>query len=501
MIMELFYVFLLIFFPITSAYSSNFSSVKFKDYVTIFSLVFLVSIFSYALISLIFDSRQQQVFTLLFFWVMYANYIFIYFVKSRFKRTRKVYNRGFILVYCVSFCLLSVFIYYADFEYFFSIVSTIFYYFLLFVDSILLIDIIIKLARQKTRTRNLLDNLSTASTNIQAISLQNIGQKTPNIYHIILDEHAGFNDKECCDKSFYEGLKKRGFKIFSDHKANYNVTLLSRPSILNMKYYLSRFYSRMDLGKSSVIDRFIENGYKCSLIETSSWFGTKSGDFSGITLIRSGSMSGSNLLVKLGLNTSISFLKLISFPTIFFVILADQKIQRVIESVVSKKKIDLTDSYKTFLGCAGKNSKEYIFMHLIAPHPPYTHTEDGNEIDDEHIADDQYYFTYQKYINNKTLNFIDELKHVIDKNSIIMIHSDHGHDMTPEKRHSILSSVYYPDDKNALPDSMSLVNLYRYIFNCYFGDSFEILDDEYFQVFPDDPNDNELAKNEKIVLP
>ena len=68
------------------------------------------------------------------------------------------------------------------------------------------------------------------------------------------------------------------------------------------------------------------------------------------------------------------------------------------------------------------------------------------------------------------------------KNSIIILHSDHGFVRTKEFAHNILLAIYTPDKQKLEynQDETSLVNLYRLIFNKYFNKNLPLLKSEFY---------------------
>ena len=139
----------------------------------------------------------------------------------------------------------------------------------------------------------------------------------------------------------------------------------------------------------------------------------------------------------------------------------------------------------------------FAFIHLLIPHPPYLFGENGENVIsgktqtiEGSFVDEEGYVNSIKFINKKIIENVDNIL-TNNKNSIIIIQSDHGYDfginyenpseLNLKQRFSIINSIYMPDEnKNFLYEGMTPVNTFRIIFNSYFGTSYEILEDKMF---------------------
>ena len=92
-----------------------------------------------------------------------------------------------------------------------------------------------------------------------------------------------------------------------------------------------------------------------------------------------------------------------------------------------------------------------------------------------------------EFVNEGILSMADRIIGDADAPTIIIIHGDHGgglhlhhNDMNEtclQERFSPLLAVYASDDwlQRSLPDDMNLANLYRFVFNSYFGTEMPLL--------------------------
>jgi hypothetical protein len=69
---------------------------------------------------------------------------------------------------------------------------------------------------------------------------------------------------------------------------------------------------------------------------------------------------------------------------------------------------------------------------------------------------------------------------------IIIIQGDHGPRLQPkDKRFWNVTAIYFPNHKDKLYSTISPVNIFRLVFNTYFGGKYDILEDvSYFSPVP-----------------
>jgi hypothetical protein len=149
---------------------------------------------------------------------------------------------------------------------------------------------------------------------------------------------------------------------------------------------------------------------------------------------------------------------------------------------------------------ASMPGSKFIFVHILAPHPPFVFDENGNPLNPDYpltlidkprmfdsLADYQHgYFSELAFINRMTLAAVDAILTHSKTPPVIIIQGDHGPGMIGNydvfesaclyERFSILNAYYLP---NATPglisDDISPVNTFRIVFNEYLGTDFEVL--------------------------
>ena len=310
----------------------------------------------------------------------------------------------------------------------------------------------------------------------------------PDIYYIILDEYAGQESLKknfsYDNSSFYDELSMKGFFIPQRNYSNYPNTILSIPSSLNMQYL--NFYQKTEMNSKDTLSeiRYItddnlvmrnlhQNGYYIA-----SFFGGT--EAIGLNELVDEKVCGEKFFSSHALA--------ISFP----------------EERLKEKRNEILCTFQNINLIKDKTSKPiFILAHLSLPHDPFVLNEFGElEIYDQKnqtISDyRESYLKQLRFSNNATIELVDEILSDTEKNSIIIIQSDHGErteidwenptdDMIIQALNNI-NAYYFPDGNyNLLYQEMSPVNLFRIIFNQYFSAEFELIDDRYYWMTSSQP--------------
>jgi hypothetical protein len=168
-------------------------------------------------------------------------------------------------------------------------------------------------------------------------------------------------------------------------------------------------------------------------------------------------------------------------------------------------------TFDTLGEIAAQHSPKFVFVHVLAPHPPFLFGEDGEDTSPRELpyfsTDGSYYQDYYgltaDYLRGyrRQCTFISKLaERAIDdilKNSpeppIIIVQGDHGpgsrwncnssdpRDSDLKERMSILNAYYLPGaGSEGLYDGITPVNSFRLVLNNYFGANLELLPDESY---------------------
>lgn len=125
-----------------------------------------------------------------------------------------------------------------------------------------------------------------------------------------------------------------------------------------------------------------------------------------------------------------------------------------------------------------------VYAHINAPHGPFVFTPEGEfRLPEQGMEESQLYIDSIKFLNQRVLELIDNLLENSDQPPIIILQSDHAThavDFGVDK-HKILSAYYLPGDKNLdLSNTITPVNNFRLVIHNYFDSSVDLLPDTLF---------------------
>lgn len=343
------------------------------------------------------------------------------------------------------------------------------------------------------------------------------GNKTPDIYYIILDGYGRADQIERVyqfkNDAFLESLKSRGFFIANRSTSNYPFTHESIASSLNMKYVHENTDAKKRKGMELLLDRnrvgqlFRSLGYKYILVPSGYYITDKS------------QMADWN--VDLGVEIQSRFASLImEGSAIWFIAkwidtnwyhLRTKEVEKMAfrrrSSMVAWQE-HINKAIEAIGKIAEIREPTFTFAHIVCPHPPYVFKRDGSLnggakiIDLGEVGDFNYWMSKEEFVDQLFYlnSILEKLISSILKNSseppIIILHGDHGSAFhvgpkwgAPEnpseellkERMAIFFAFYGPQEiKSKLYDSITPVNLFRIVFDEYFGATYPLLPNKNF---------------------
>lgn len=321
----------------------------------------------------------------------------------------------------------------------------------------------------------------------------------PSIFHIVLDGYAradvlaglyGFDNRQ-----FIAELRRLGFFVAEGATSPYSQTLLAMNAVFSAEYVgaaaanhtepstLRRVLA--DRLSNSPVQRTLQRlGYRSVAVET---------DYYPARL-------RSAELVETGADAAL--------PNLFERILYERTPlmgwhERLFGEAEPANSVALRralDPLRLELG----PGPVFFYNHLIAPHPPFAIDRDGAArqgenrglSDGSHLtgadaaARERYRTGYVEkllYANGRLPGYLRHLIATVPGDKIIIVHGDHGGGMWLDhesaarsclwERMSPLLAVYASDGRlqRAMTDQFNLVNLYRLVFNTYFGTELPLL--------------------------
>ena len=296
------------------------------------------------------------------------------------------------------------------------------------------------------------------------------------------------------NEPFLEGLRAQGFQVADRSVANYSITHLSIPALLNMSYmhpegastgnndlhYLATQIS----GNNRVTSYFLANGYTYIHGESDHWFNVCGQNVDICLPAPDPDITGFAMLARTPIGSLIYRTE--GDPSTAL------NLQRIAE---------LTNWNST--SESWPNEPRFVFLHLQLPHPPlFLDSEckvridsklSGRSLFDEEMSREELALHKAAWVEqvecaNSTL---DRFLMQVAPDTIIAIVSDHGPDSTfvlessptdfdpegLEERFPNLTAVRLPRDcSGALPQDISTVNVFRVIISCMTGESIPLLE-------------------------
>jgi len=339
-------------------------------------------------------------------------------------------------------------------------------------------------------------------------SIKLVAQKdNPDIYYIILD---AFGRTEVLDEvynydngEFVKQLEQRGFTVAKNSRSNYQVTILSLPSALNIEY-LSPVEKIM--GRDS-----IDNVILCRLIQRNNVTQALKKIGYRFESMRSG-YAPTDYIPEADDNVGSPF------GNIFHLAFARGTIigpfQRYLDFMGNAARDTRTYALNHPEEFISKPSPKFCLIHILIPHPPFLFNEDGSPIVIDQISlaeayTKEKYVGQVKFIQNRILTFVDALQKD-GRKKVIIIQGDHGpaiqekpdappSDAFLNERFRILNAYYLPEsdlnrggnetasasssergDGSTVYDTITPVNSFRVVFNKYFDAKLPLLEDKLY---------------------
>jgi hypothetical protein len=359
-----------------------------------------------------------------------------------------------------------------------------------FVVSLLLISSLIPYINAEIKIRGKANQLLQEDRAIIDGVTLDANAARPDIYYIILDGAANpytLRDYYNYDNfDFIKSLQKLGFFVTLHSHSNYDRTILSLPSSLNMRYIDfvphaigSTKYERFPyllIQNNNVSELLRRLGYKIVNV-ASGMLATEHNSYADINL---GTGWGTELELPLMHITPITFLE----PR--FAILGQ---------LLKEKRLN---SLRQLTKVASMPGPKFVMVHILCPHAPFCVDENGKAVPVDSGSTADYYdaIPYRKqltFIEAQTERYVTELMSITQGKAIIVIQSDHGPASLKKKdkptqdylkeRFRILNAYYLPGKtyaQSGLYDSITPVNSFRVVLNDYFAANLPLLPDRSF---------------------
>lgn len=334
------------------------------------------------------------------------------------------------------------------------------------------------------------------------------GDPRPDIYLIVLDgygnrdvlrEFYGFDNR-----AFEDSLRRLGFVLPAVTRSNYTRTTLSLPALLNFSHLLalgrdlgpdSRNHALpYSLTQTNRTARFLKSrGYRFYLFPSPDWPGTRSSPLADTVFRAWSGISLAREIRRTNLRKAWISVTLLRY-------------------LVDPDRDEAEFVRRTFDGLAQvpqDTAPTFTLAHILAPHRPYVldaecralpralGSDFGRRLRYGSPEDRAAYIDQVRCVNRLTLGLVGALLAAPGGPPVILLQSDHGTMTTrfwladpdhpsPEQvreRFGAFGAYLMPGTGTPLPDTVTVVNLMRYVLARYFGAELPRLpDDEYYSV-------------------
>jgi hypothetical protein len=314
----------------------------------------------------------------------------------------------------------------------------------------------------------------------------------PNVYYIILDSYSSHSVLkkyyDWDDSGVVDALRARGFSVNKNAYSNYSFTNLSLPATLNMRYI------HEDRG---FIDANSKSGYLTQIMKQNEVMERfKSEGYAVVSNIGGNRLSNNKHSLSNGKKSFLSddFVALVIHVSILRImedeLNADALRQNILPILKDLKLFEIP------------NKSTFIFAYILCPHEPYVFDADGSkpklverllERRDSKGYMKKYYIEQVRFIGTQIIEIVDSLRRR-DPSAVIIVQADHGwgyiignylsdHKNPPlefiDAQLGILSAIYLPPGI-VMPENITPINLFRYMFNTLFDANLEVLPDRAF---------------------
>ncbi len=342
----------------------------------------------------------------------------------------------------------------------------------------------------------------------------------PDIYYIIPDAYPSdewlMSAMNYDNSEFTEALRERGFVIAPHAQSNYATTMLSLPSVLNMRYidenpsdYGDSDYLHLSTANSEVARKLLRLGY--TYVQFLSGFLYPSPiadiirDFTSdgpVDITVNESLAAGNMMTDRR-QVSRVYLNDLLFRQPFLPVYIDTTALRIVRSQLQKiappsqsntldrlsaeRFLATIDEIETIVAMP---EATFTLVHLLKPHYPVHFNADGDIIGQINRPSPEEYFADFRYANSQFLRLVDTILEGSSHQPIIIFQADHGSSLgyarSEDKRlvlFDVYAAYYLPDVYDIeFPGTYTTINTYPLIFNEVFGTDYELRENRLMEV-------------------
>jgi hypothetical protein len=341
------------------------------------------------------------------------------------------------------------------------------------------------------------------ANNTSTLTLQ-VNNPSPDIYYIILDGYGRSdilkNEYDYDNSEFLDELRNLGFFVADCAQSNYAQTQISLASSLNFNYVdalSNRFTPGSDdrtgldaLIHHSLVRQSLERAGYTTVAFATGFLATELSD-ADYFLGPQRSLGELNEFESLLMETT--FARLLQDGNRFGMQNAGSELYRE-RTLFALDKLDKLSYIK---------GPKFVFVHLVIPHPPYVFGPTGGPVEAAEVGTTKtqqgasHYRDQAIYVSTRMAEIVPRIIANSVTPPIIVIQGDHGPTVAskPRSRMSNLNAYFLPGANTSLYSTITPVNTFRVIFNNYFGQNLQLLDDVSLYSDYEDPFNFKVIPN------
>jgi hypothetical protein len=328
-------------------------------------------------------------------------------------------------------------------------------------------------------------------------------QAKPDIYYIVLDGYArpdvldelyGYDNSD-----FVAYLKESGFILPAESRSNYPKTALSITSTLNMNYISSLVPELNDSVFWWLMSPLIDHSQARAILERAGYETVSIATDWSITDNPSADRYYKPYPIHLN-DFEGYLLRQTPLGTLSFAL---ENIA-IVPSFAAHREL-VNYNFETLATVPDIPGPKFIFAHIVSPHPPFVFDQDGNarnpvytfsfnDANDFPGTREEYrkaYIAQVEFVNKQLEEMMEAIFAKSEVPPIIILQADHGPGMLTDfrssantclkERFSTFSAYNFPGmDPENVPDDISAVNVFRLVFNHYFGAELPLLENRFY---------------------
>lgn len=326
----------------------------------------------------------------------------------------------------------------------------------------------------------------------------------PDIYVVILDAYGreDFLSKVFAydNREFTDYLRSRGFYVADQSRTNYPQTQLSLSALFNFTYLNDWAQKYEETNNRAPLTESIRHSEARRALEE---IGYRTVSIPNSTLI--GDLEDASTRLPMTTPWLNQFDGLVIATSALDVFIRAFDLNLPAPSYDMHRRT-IEYQFETVRSVPSLAGPKLVFVHILAPHPPFVLDADGNPLEPTTLytlADgggfpgsvEEYQAGYTQeiqFVNAQLMQTVDAILANSANPPIIILQGDHGPgsrfgmlrveaENCLWERYSIFNAYYFPEQKyETLYPTITPVNSFRVIFNTYFGTELPLLEDKNF---------------------